>query len=95
MSAAALGSREKLTAILGDGWWPRRNRTGIRYVEGSCGIYRTNVMSTSMLEMSLLGVGTVPHLERDAWSMVKRQRQATNEYAPVPSTHVYFQNCHK
>ena len=23
-------------------------------------------------------------LERDAWSMVKRLRQATNEYAPAP-----------
>ena len=35
-----------------------------------------------MLEVSLLGVGTVLRLERDAWSMVKRLRQATNEYAP-------------
>ena len=39
-------------------------------------------MSTSLLEVSLLGVGTVLRLERDAWSMVKRLRQATNEYAP-------------
>ena len=37
-----------------------------------------------MLEVSLLGVGTVLRLERDAWSMVKRPRQATNEYAPSP-----------
>ena len=36
-----------------------------------------------MLEVSLLGVGTVLRLERDAWSMVKRLRQATNEYAPL------------
>ena len=28
-----------------------------------------NVMSAQMLEVSLLGVGTVLHLERDAWSM--------------------------
>ena len=37
-----------------------------------------------MLEVSLLGVGTVLRLERDAWSMVKWLRQATNEYAPPP-----------
>ena len=41
-----------------------------------------NVMSAKMLEISLLGVGTVLRLERDAWSMVNRLRQATNEYAP-------------
>ena len=29
-----------------------------------------NVMSAQMLEVSLLGVGTVRRLERDAWSMV-------------------------
>ena len=45
-------------------------------------MYGRNVMSTSLLEVSLLGVGTVLRLERDAWSMVKRLRQATNEYAP-------------
>ena len=39
-------------------------------------------MSTELLEVSLVGVGTVLRLERDAWSMVKRLRQATNEYAP-------------
>ena len=38
-------------------------------------------MSAQMLEVSLLGVGTVLHLEKDAWSMVKRLRQATNECA--------------
>ena len=37
-----------------------------------------------MLEVSLLGVGTVLRLGRDAWSTVKRLRQATNEYAPSP-----------
>ena len=35
-----------------------------------------------MLEESLLGVGTVLRLERDALSMAKRLRQATDEYAP-------------
>ena len=34
--------------------------------------------------MSLLGVGTVLCLGRNAWSMVKRLRQATNEYASPP-----------
>ena len=38
---------------------------------GSCVMYGRNVMSTSLLEVSLLGVGTVLRLERDAWSMVK------------------------
>ena len=37
-----------------------------------------------MLKVSLLGAGTVLHLERDAWSMAKRPRQATIEYAYVP-----------
>ena len=37
-----------------------------------------------MLEVSLLGVGTVPRLERDAWSMVTLLWQATNRYAPPP-----------
>ena len=33
--------------------------------------YGKNVMSAQMLEVSLLGAGTVPRLDRDAWSMVK------------------------
>ena len=41
-------------------------------------------MSAQLLEVSLLGVGAVLRLERDAWSMVKWLRQATNEYAPPP-----------
>ena len=66
-----------------DGGHRRRNRTWIRHVEGSYVVYGRNVMSTSLLEVSLLRVGTVLRLERDAWSMVKRLRQATNEYAPL------------
>ena len=42
-------------------------------------------MSAKMLEVSLLRVETVLRLERDAWPMVKRLRQATNEYAPPPA----------
>ena len=34
-----------------------------------------------MLEVSLLGVGTVLRLERGAWSMVKCLRKAINECA--------------
>ena len=41
-------------------------------------------MSAQTLEVSSLGVGTVLRLERDAWSMVKWLRQATNKYAPPP-----------
>ncbi|CAM9392162.1 unnamed protein product, partial [Sphacelaria rigidula] len=68
----------------------RRIRTGIRYVNGFCVVSGRNVMGTEMLEVSLLGVGTVLRLERDAWSMVKRPRQATNEHAPPP---IYLQIC--
>ena len=41
-------------------------------------------MNAQMLEVSLSGVGMVLRLERDAWSMVKVLRQATNEYAHHP-----------
>ena len=34
-----------------------------------------------MLEVSPFGVKAVLRLERDAWSMIERLRQATNEYA--------------
>ena len=33
--------------------------------------YRRSVMSAQMLELSLLGVGTVLRLERDGWSTLK------------------------
>ena len=54
-----------------------------------------HVMSAQILDLSQVGAGTVLRLERDAWSMVKRQRQAPNEYAspsacrtqPPPSRH--------
>ena len=42
-------------------------------------------MSSQMLEVSLLGLETVLRLARDAWSMVKPLRPATNEYAPPPT----------
>ena len=40
-------------------------------------------MSAQMLEVSLLGEGTVLRLERDAWSLVKL-RQVKNEFAHPP-----------
>ena len=69
---STLDSSEKTIAILGDRWWPQQaqqeedkaNQTF--YV-----IYGNNAMSAQMLEVSLLGVGTVLRLERNAWSMVK------------------------
>ena len=42
------------------------------------------IMSAQMLEVSLLGVGTVLRLERNAWSTVKRLRQAANDHGPPP-----------
>ena len=41
-------------------------------------------MSAQMLEVSLLGVGTVPRLERDAWSTNGQMTKArtTTGYAP-------------
>ena len=36
-----------------------------------CNIWGKNVMSAQMLEVSLLGVGTVLRLGRDAWSTDK------------------------
>ena len=41
-------------------------------------------MSTQMLGMSPILVGTVLRLERDASLMAKCRRQATNEYPPPP-----------
>ena len=54
-------------------------------------MYGKIVMSAQMLEVSLLsmGVGTVLHLERDAW---RRLRQATNE--SPPPTHPSPTFCH-
>ena len=45
---------------------------------------REHVVSVQVLKVSLFGVGTVFRLERDAWSMFKRLRQAASGYAPPP-----------
>ena len=69
-----LDNSEKTIAILGDtvdGGQRRRNRKGIREAKKNVAVYGKNVMNAQMLEVSLLGLGTVLRLERDAWSMVK------------------------
>ena len=44
----------------------RRNRTGIGSATSFYAVYGRSVISASMLEMSLLGLGTVLRIERDA-----------------------------
>ena len=67
-----LDSSEKTIAILGDRWWPQTAKQKGDKISKQfiCNIWK-NVMGAQMLEVSLLGVGTVLPLERDAWSMVK------------------------
>ena len=36
-------------------------------------------MSAQMLEVSVLGVGTVLHLERDAWSKTSQMTEASDK----------------
>ena len=54
-----------------DGDRRRRNRTGIGQANSFYVIYGRSAMSAQMLEVSLLGVGTVLRLEKDAWPMVE------------------------
>ena len=44
---------------------------GVRVAIAYVICYGENVLSAQMLEVSLLGVGTVLRFERDAWVMVK------------------------
>ena len=71
-----LDSSEKTIAILGDRLWPQKAKQQGDKINKNilCNILymEKNVMSAQMLEVSLLGVGTMLRLERDdAWSMVK------------------------
>ena len=67
-----LGSSEKTIAILGDRWWPQTaKQEGHKISKTFLVTYGKSVMSAQMLEVSLLGVGTMLRLERDAWSMLK------------------------
>ena len=79
MQKFARYSREKI-GILGDGGHRRRNRKEIRKTERSYLTRGKSVMSTQVLEVFILGVGTALRLESDAWSMVKWLRQ----YVPSP-----------
>ena len=56
------------------------------YAPPQCNIsYGRSEMSAHMLQVSLLLVGPVLHLEREKWSIViKRLVQATHEYATSP-----------
>ena len=80
-----LESSEKTIAILRDKWWPQAaKQDGDRISKQFlCRIWKKR-NERQMLDVSLLGVGTVLRLERDAWSMVIRLRPATNDYAPPP-----------
>ena len=60
---------EKTIAILGDRWPQTATQGGDRI--NKTVIYGRSAMSAEMLEVSLVGVGTVLRLEMDAWSMVK------------------------
>ena len=71
-----LESSEKAIAILGDRWWPQTvkqdgDRISNRFYVVPGILYGKSVMSAEMLEVSLVGVGTVLRLERDTWSMAK------------------------
>ena len=73
-------SSEKTIAILGDRWWPQTARKEVDKISKRFpyAVDGENVLSAQLLEVFLLGVGTVLRLERDAWSIVKGLRQATN-----------------
>ena len=72
-----LESSEKTIAILRDGWWPqaaKQDGDGISKQFRLYVLYGRSVMSAQRLNVSLLGVGTMLRLEKDAWSMVKGLR---------------------
>ena len=56
----------------------------MRYANSFDVVHEKRNERPKMLEVSLVGVGTVLRLGRDVWSMVKWLRQATNEYLPPP-----------
>ena len=77
-----LDTSDKTIAILGCREWPQTaKQDGDRMSKQFYAIHRRSVISD---QMSLLGVGTVLHLERVAWSLVKWLRQETDEYHPTP-----------
>ena len=67
-----LDGSEKTIAIPGARWWPQTAKQQGDQISKKflCNIWK-NVVSAQVLEVTLLEVGTVLRLERDAWSMVK------------------------
>ena len=62
-----LDGSEKTIAILGDRWWPQTaKQEGHKISKTFLVTYGKSVMSAKMLEVSLLGVGTMLRFERDA-----------------------------
>ena len=79
-----LDSGEKTVAILGDKWWPQaaKQEEGVKTSKTFlCNIWKQRNERPTV--GSVRSIGTVLHLETDAWSMVKRLKQATNEYDPL------------
>ena len=65
-----LDSSEKTIVILGDRWRPQpANNTSKPSLCNT--VYGNSVMSANLLEVSLVGVGTMLPFDRDAWSTVK------------------------
>ena len=64
-------SSEKTIAMLGDRWWPQAAKPEGDKNRKKNAMYGNKVMSAQLLEMSLLGIGTVLRPEMDVWSMVK------------------------
>ena len=68
-----LKSSEKTIAILGDRWWPQTAKQKGDKIskEFLCSIWIKRNECPNVGGVSR-GVGTVPRLKRDAWSVVKR-----------------------
>ena len=72
-NGGTLDSSENTIAILGDRWWPQAaKQKGNKISKSFFVIYGDNVMSAQMLEVSLLGVGMMLRLERDACSRASK-----------------------
>ena len=68
-----LDTTEKTIAVPGDRRGPKKAKQERDNICKNflCNIWEKNVTSAQILELSLLGIGTVRRLERDAWSMVE------------------------
>ena len=71
---------EKTTAILGDRWWPQKaNQDGDRISKQCTAMYGKSLMSAQTMEVSLLGVGMMIRLVRDACSMNGQKTKAKSK----------------